>query len=616
MFQIGLVTQMRTLIGLAMLFIGGCRGEALSSAMAEAPLRAACEAGTVRMDSACVDAELAYIGEGGQTYVVDAKHASASDAGPGTAEQPWATISRAAREGALEPGDAVLIREGVYRESVRPASGGTGPEARITYAAYPGETVVISGAEEANTGWTRQPDGAWRRVWDGPPLPMYSDDPVFRRELVVAGGDVLHPVAHRWDLEPGTFWVEGSDTDAIAIYARFEADRSPSDAGGIEIATRRRLFDPVGEDPYSDCSDPTAPGWFRIVGLTLRHAANRAQWGALCMGSAGGLAEDVQVEWTIGMGVDGSGTGHVFRRVRSSYNGQAGWGASCTSCLFEDASAVGNNWRGHDLFWEAGGGKWNNTNNTVIRRFYAAGNNGPGIWLDGQNQTNTIEDCLVIGNEGAGIMLELETTGTLVQNNVVRGTRWRNWTGTGILSQAASRNVLVHNTVVENEGTGIWIRLDPLRRAPDGGNEIVNNWVVGNVALPTAEAREISVEGETLAAVRSNSLDGNVYGVPSGDPVLRSAFFSVPAPEGETYHGNDISAWRRVIQGDASGQVVTRRAGGRARPQATGTRSVVRAGALRSARRSFTLVGANHDKVRRSDAEEAELHSNAPHAPF
>ena len=609
---------MRASLGLIVLLVAGCRGEALAPAVAtsEAPVRAACAIGHVRVDSICVKAENAYVGDGGQVYVVDANHASASDAGPGTAERPWATLSRAAQKGALRPGDAVLIREGIYRESVRPATGGTGPEARITYAAYPGETVVISGADEASAGWIRQPDGVWCRPWDGPPLPAYSDDPVFRRELVVVDGDALLPVTRREDVRPGTFWVEGSDVDATSVYARFKGDLSPSEVGLIEVATRRRLFDPIGEDPYSDCSDPTAPGWLRIVGLTLRHAANRAQWGALCVGSEGSLVEDVRVEWTIGMGVDGSGVGHVFRRVRSDFNGQAGWGASCTSCLFEDASAVGNNWRGHDLFWEAGGGKWSDTHNTVIRRFYAADNDGPGIWLDGQNGNNTIEDCLVVENEGAGIMLELETTATLVQNNIVRGTRWRDWTGTGILSQAASRNVILHNTVVSNEGTGIWIRLDPLRRAPDGGNEIVNNWVVGNVALPEAEAREISIEGETLASVRSNRIEGNAYGVPAGDPVLRSTFFSAPSPEEATYRGNDIAEWRRVIRGDANGQMATGQVDGRSRPQASGVRVTVPAGAQRSARRSFSFVGADRDVVRRDGGQGAESRSGTPKSPF
>lgn len=612
MFKIGVVKGL--LIVLALSVAGGCRSDAIAPAasLSSSPTRDACDPGEVDVDRRCVKAEDAFVGPGGRVFVVDQQHPHASDTGPGTADEPWATISRAAQSGVLHPGDAVVIREGVYRESVRPAEGGTGPEARITYAAYPGETVIVSGADVANDGWTRQPDGTWRRGWDGPPLPTYSDDPVFRRELVVAAGRVLHPVDTRQAIRPGTFWVEGPDTGQRAIFARFEDDRLPEEVQPIEIATRRRLFDPVGEDPYSDCSDPTAPGWLRVIGLTLRHAANRAQWGAFCAGSEGGLVEDVRVMWTIGMGIDGSGKNHVFRRVDAVSNGQAGWGASCRSCVFEDVSAVANNWRGHDPFWEAGGGKWNDTHDTIIRRFYAANNDGPGIWLDGQNHANTIEDCLVIDNEGAGIMLELETTETLVQNNIVRRTRWRDWTGTGILSQAASRNAIVHNTVEANEGTGIWIRLDPLRRAPDGDNVIVNNWVVGNAAEASAEAREISIEAETLAGVRSNRLSGNVYGAPDGDPVLRSSFFAMPAVRARAYRGSDLNMWQRITGGDPGALRLQRDAPPASRPPARTGLSRIRAGASTTGIQRNEFIGANSETVRDGGTAQVESIPNAP----
>ena len=538
-----------------MVWLVGCRGEALAPAASTAPsqVQRVCGAGEVVVEGACRAVETAYASSTGATFFVDVESPRASDAGPGTAARPWRTIARAARRGALRPGDAVVIREGVYRESVRPASGGA-PGARVTYAAYPGESVVISGADPAGAGWELQPDGSWRRPWTGPALPSYDEDPAFRRELVIAEGAVLQPIARRRELAPGTFWVEGADVAPVAVYARFPGDRRPEQVRSIEIATRRHLFAPVGDDVHAECGGPGAPGWVRVVGLTLRHAANRAQWGALCAGREGGLVEDVTVEWTVGMGVDGSGRGHVFRRVRADHNGQAGWGASCHSCVFEDGTAIGNNWRGHDPFWEAGGGKWSDTHDTVIRRYHAAGNDGPGLWLDGQNTRNTIEDCLVEGNEGAGILLELETTGTLVQHNTVRGTRWREWTGTGILSQAASRNALLHNTVVANEGTGVWIRLDPLRRAREGGNVIANNWIVGNAVDARREAREISIEGETRASLRSTELASNAYGAVAGDPVLRSTFFASPTAGGD-YRGGDLSGWRSATGADQGSRV-------------------------------------------------------------
>ena len=66
--------------------------------------------------------------------------------GNGSEARPFRTISEAA-EVAL-PGDTVWIGDGVYREWVSPAHGGTDENHRITYRAIEGEKPVISGAEQ------------------------------------------------------------------------------------------------------------------------------------------------------------------------------------------------------------------------------------------------------------------------------------------------------------------------------------------------------------------------------------------------------------------------------------------------------------------------------------
>ena len=76
----------------------------------------------------------------------------------GTKKQPFSTISQAA-ERAL-PGDTVLIAGGIYREWVSPANGGLSDDNRITYAALPGQTPVVSGAEEL-TGWQPVQPNVW-----------------------------------------------------------------------------------------------------------------------------------------------------------------------------------------------------------------------------------------------------------------------------------------------------------------------------------------------------------------------------------------------------------------------------------------------------------------------
>ncbi|WP_412063499.1 NosD domain-containing protein [Rubrivirga sp. IMCC45206] len=563
----------------------GDAAEAARPVMWAEPAPTACPVGEWDAGDGCQPAGTAF-STSGTTLWVDGADPDASDRGPGTEARPYRTVSRAAEQ--VRPGDAVVIRAGVYRESVRPRVGGTGARSRVTFAAYPGETVVVSGADRADAGWTRTSGGDWRLPWPYGALRTYSDDPTFRREMVVVGGRVQRPVASRADLAPGRFVREGTDAAPTALVARLPLGRSGR--AGIEIGARTRLFWPEGPDDSADCGDPSTPGWFRVVGITFRYATNRAQWGAVCAGSVGGLFEDVTVEWTNGRGIDMSGRGHSFRRTRADLNGQMGWGGSCTSCLFDETAAVGNNWKGHDPFWEAGGGKWNHTSDTVIRRHYSAHNDGPGIWLDIDNERNTIEGALSVGDQIAGIMLELRTTETLVQHAVVAGTRWRRWSGAGVLSQAASRNVLSHNTLVENGGTGLWLRLDPDRRAPDGHNVVSNNWIVGNAASGE-EAREVQIEAETPAGLRSTRFVGNVYG-DLGDGLFRSTFFARPVPDlPADFRSDDVRAWARIT-GAVHDRLV-----GRARPVATPT-DAVETGARAARLVPSDRVGADPTRVR------------------
>ncbi len=67
---------------------------------------------------------------------------SGDDAAPGTLEQPWRTVRKAAS--AAVAGDTVYLREGVYHERVMVAGSGTS-EARITFANYQGESATIDG---------------------------------------------------------------------------------------------------------------------------------------------------------------------------------------------------------------------------------------------------------------------------------------------------------------------------------------------------------------------------------------------------------------------------------------------------------------------------------------
>jgi hypothetical protein len=109
-------------------------------------------------------------GEDGDFYVAT----GGSDANPGTADKPLATIDKArqaVREklaGGAKGEIKVVIREGTYR---LPETLTFGPEdsgsrdCPVVYAVYPGEDVVVSGGRRI-TGWEKAENGRWKAKTD------------------------------------------------------------------------------------------------------------------------------------------------------------------------------------------------------------------------------------------------------------------------------------------------------------------------------------------------------------------------------------------------------------------------------------------------------------------
>ena len=88
---------------------------------------------------------------------------SGSDHAPGTEQQPFRTIQRAADIAAA--GDTVVVHEGVYREWVKPKNGGLSRDLPVTYMAAAGDTVVIKGSERAEH-WQRVEGDVWKTTID------------------------------------------------------------------------------------------------------------------------------------------------------------------------------------------------------------------------------------------------------------------------------------------------------------------------------------------------------------------------------------------------------------------------------------------------------------------
>ncbi len=141
-------------------------------------------------------------------YYVDPRHPAAADEpGWGYPAVPLKTLARACD--LARTGETIVLRGGVYRETLRPACDG------VTIRAMPGETVTISGADLIE-GWRREADGGWSAelpslpahvLRDGQPWSKFAYDGAAKRMIVNSGDPRLHvyeAVVRRQAVDKGT----------------------------------------------------------------------------------------------------------------------------------------------------------------------------------------------------------------------------------------------------------------------------------------------------------------------------------------------------------------------------------------------------------------------------
>ena len=227
-----------------------------------------------------------------KTYYVDQKNPKASDANPGTAERPFSTINHAAQ--LAKPGERVIVKAGLYREWVRPAAGGSGPDKMISYESQPAHAAVIRGSCILSKAWQRSTKAAagTERIWTiRLPEKEFAENNPFSRDniderdgnmwsrsywqyfkgkapytlkrgLVFQDGRRMRQVGSYEDLavDPGTFWV---DENGARLYAHPFGDADPNTVV-MEATNRKTAF------------APEKPGvaYIRFKGFVVEHIGN------------------------------------------------------------------------------------------------------------------------------------------------------------------------------------------------------------------------------------------------------------------------------------------------------------------------------------------------------
>lgn len=113
------------------------------------------------------------------------------DASPGTLDSPLRTVQRCATIAVA--GQTCWLRAGTYRETVRPAQSGTA-SAPITFAAYAGEVVTISGADPVS-GFVAHQGSVFRAPVTLPVNGVARDD-AFGANQIFSNGKLLPQARH------------------------------------------------------------------------------------------------------------------------------------------------------------------------------------------------------------------------------------------------------------------------------------------------------------------------------------------------------------------------------------------------------------------------------------
>ncbi len=396
---------------------------------------------------------------------------AASDENDGSEKAPFKTIGRAAK--LADPGTKVVIRQGIYRECVAPAAGGSDPAHMISYEAYPGEKVIIRASEKVtdfkkSSGWKLEPVSEFssgtkakeassedlRRIWahelDPDMFRGYNPfcavniihDRLFieyaktdmttylnRRGCVYCDGIPLKQVAlyHMLGTEDNTYWVEANGQ---TIHFRLKDDADPADHL-IEISVREQCFAP--KKPFLS--------YIRVKGLICEHAATGGpvpQRGAIsafrghhwiiedcCVNYANTVAIDVGNECWHHEIIEDQVIGHsVIRGCRIQNAGVCGIaGLFAEHMLIEDNIIEGTGWQKMELSWEAGAIKLHNSINGLIRRnVFKNTYRADHLWLDCGNENTRICCNLFLNGieQREAIFIECTKDGVnLIDNNII-----------------------------------------------------------------------------------------------------------------------------------------------------------------------------------------------------
>ena len=385
-----------------------------------------------------------------------------NDANPGTKAAPLRSIQRAAE--LAQPGDAINVHRGVYRERINPPRAGISPTKRIVYRAALGEKVEIKGSEVIK-GWEKLEQDTWKVTLTNSffgNFNPYSNliqgdwfEPKGRQHhtgAVYLNGEWLTEAAKLEDvLKPASdtpLWYGQVDDKATTIWAQFKG-ANPNEQL-VEINVRQTVFYP--DKPFRDyitvrgfvlkqAATPWAPPTAEQIGLLGTHWSKGwiiennvishsicsgialgkygDQWDNTSTNTAEGYVQTVQRALQNGWNKQTIGH-HIVRNNDISHCEQAGIVGSLGAAFSTVSGNAIHDVHVRQLFSgaEMAGIKFHGAIDSVIRSNHLY-RTCRGLWLDWMAQGVQVSGNLFHDNLSEDVFVEVNHGPFLVDNNLL-----------------------------------------------------------------------------------------------------------------------------------------------------------------------------------------------------
>ncbi|SDR74441.1 parallel beta-helix repeat (two copies) [Friedmanniella luteola] len=462
-----------------------------------------------------------------------------SDTNPGTEDQPFRTLGKAVTRN--WSGQTIVLRAGSYHESVLVA-----PGRAATIQPYPGEAVWFDGTR-AVTGFA--PSGrAFVAPWDV----ALDSSPTYTKgapDGTTPGWRWIDP-EHPMAAHPDMVWLDGVELEQVASLGQVVPGTFFVDRGSKKLYLGS---DPAGRSVRS--SDLQSAFSLRAPGTVLRgfgirrYADSVWQQGVVTSYFERMTLDNMTVLDSATGGIGMFKPGSVIRNTTVDGSGQVGIHANqADGLLLDDVSVTDSNDERFNPAPSAGGIKITQTRGITLRDSEIRRTHGSQFWTDQSVFNVDVVNNEIIGSTRFGIVLEISSTGTVVDNVIADNA------ADGVLVANTDKVSIWNNTIVRNRRAIAFTqdsrRIEQLQvsghdaRRPQP--DLAMPWVIGNSSVGN-NVLAAGHDATSVLAVESYALvhDAGKLKITSNGNVFSQTALGVP---------NATATWAR--QGEQPMQFV------------------------------------------------------------